>query len=312
MQKAPIQPYNMQIIEFPTGEVQIRTYSKTFGEHKPEKKPSRKQPKKQPTAYLEGFGECTVYTQEEWAAYEKKRALNLYNSMQNTKKAVYRIARSIKWEYMLTITFDQSKIPYERTDYKKCARLGCQFLRNQRRTSPDIKFLVIGEPHKRLEDNGLPAWHFHCLVADVPGMIFTDSGRVAVGKKSYSKKRGIKGRPILNVGGWKYGWSTATRIEGDDYVKVSKYVLKYITKTFVTNIRGKGVHRYYVSKNIPKPQITRKNIKQSRMDEYINEILENRDKEIASTHTSSRYIDTTFYELKDKEGDKDYDNPTAE
>ena len=65
MQKAPIQPYNMQIIEFPTGEVQIRTYSKTFGEHKPEKKPSRKQPKKQPTAYLEGFGECTVYTQEE-------------------------------------------------------------------------------------------------------------------------------------------------------------------------------------------------------------------------------------------------------
>ena len=301
MKKAPPKPYNLKIIEYPTGELQVRTYSRTLCERKPKKERIKQPPKVQPTVNLEGFGECTVYTAEEYAEYEKKRALNLYNSMQNTKKAVYRIARSVRWQYFLTLSFDQNKIPYQRTDYQQCAKQVCQFLRNQRRTSPDIKFLVIGEPHKKLEDNGLHAWHFHCLVADVPGMIFTDSGRVAVGKKSYPKSRGIEGRTIYNLKGWEYGFSTATKIEGDDYIKVSKYVLKYITKTFVTSIRGKGVHRYYVSKNIPKPKITTENIKQSYMDEYIDDLLQNHDKQIASTHTSSRYVNTNFYELKDKE-----------
>lgn len=299
MKKAPQQPYNYKIIEFPTGEIQIRRYSQSLCERNPQKNKKKQCISTQPTAFIDGFGECIVYTPEEWADYEKKRDINLYNSMQNTKKAVYRIARSVKWEYMLTITFDQSKINFDRTDYNKCAKQVCQFLKNQRRTSPDIKFLIIGEPHKKIEPNGLHAWHFHCLVADVSGMIFTDSGRVAVGKKSYSKKKGVSGRTVYNVAGWKYGWSTATKIENGDYVKVSKYVLKYITKTFVTNVRGKGVHRYYVSKNIEKPKIITKNIKQSKIDDYIAETLEHYGKEISSTHTSSRYINTTIYELKD-------------
>lgn len=301
MKKLPQKPYNIKIIEYPTGELQIRKYSRTLCDRDPNKEVSKKRQKNPlPTFYIEGFGECTVYTPEEKREYDRQRDFTLYNSIQNTKKKLYTIARSVKWEYMLTITFDPNKINFDRTDYKKCAHQVCQFLRNQRRTSPDIKFLVIGEPHKKIEANGLHAWHFHCLIADVPGMIFTDSGRVAVGRKSYSKKRKKKGRPILNVSGWKYGFSTATRIDGEDYTKVSKYVLKYITKTFVTNIRGKGVHRYYVSKNIPKPTITTDNIKQTHMDEYINYVLEEHNKEISSTHSSSRYVDTTFYESKEK------------
>lgn len=293
-------PYNVKLIHYPTGKVQIRKYSRPLCEKQPTKKNSKAKESRK-IVEIEGFGDCIVLENfKEYQAFCKERDLKLYQSLQNTKKNLYMIARSVEWEWMLTITFDSKKIQYERSDYQSCAKQVCQFFRNQRRSSPDIKFLIIGEPHKKYD-----SWHFHCLVADAPGMKFTDSGRESIGKKSYKRvylvRKGLKGRTIYNVSGWNYGFSTATVIDSDSYEKVSRYVLKYISKTLVSNIRGKGVHRYYVSKNIPKPEIVTENIKQEYMDEYIDEKLKEYNKEIDKVYTSSRYVDTTIMELKDIE-----------
>lgn len=94
------------------------------------------------------------------------------------------------------------------------------------------------------------AYHFHGLVANVGNMKLVDSGRVAIGKKSYIRTDKNKSYPtIYNLGGWNYGWSTATKI--NDSYKATNYITKYVTKDICADLKGK--HRYIASKNLHEP-----------------------------------------------------------
>ena len=64
-------------------------------------------------------------------------------------------------------------------------------------------------------------------------MQFSDSGKVAVGKKAYDKKGLYKDfPPIYNLSGWSWGWSTGLRIHDNEGHKVEQYILKYINCIF--------------------------------------------------------------------------------
>lgn len=54
----------------------------------------------------------------------------------------------------------------------------------------------------------------------------------------------------INKRSFKYGFTTATKIESTE--KVSNYITKYITKELI--IMSKGQHRYLYSKNLAKLQ----------------------------------------------------------
>ena len=69
---------------------------------------------------------------------------------------------------------------------------------------------------------------------------FENSGIVKNGKEIYN----------INKRSFKYGFTTATKIESTE--KVSNYITKYITKEIIT--MSKGQHRYLYSKNLAKPQ----------------------------------------------------------
>jgi len=69
---------------------------------------------------------------------------------------------------------------------------------------------------------------------------FENSGIVKNGKEIYN----------INKRSFKYGFTTATKIESTE--KVSNYITKYITKELIT--MSKGQHRYLYSKNLAKPQ----------------------------------------------------------
>ena len=154
-----------------------------------------------------------------------------------------RYSRQVDWEYFITLTFDGSKV--DRYDFDVCMRKANDWFRNQKkRKAPELKYLFVPEQH----NDG--AWHIHGVIADVGNISFVDSGRVAIGEKACMRTDGnIKFPTIYNLSGWRFGFSTATRVR--DKYKVASYITKYITKNLCENTFGKK--RYYRSKNIPEP-----------------------------------------------------------
>lgn len=144
------------------------------------------------------------------------------------KQAVYYLARSNVWEWFVTLTVAPSD-KIDRYNYDEVSKKVRKWLNHLReRKAPDMYYLIVPEQHK----DG--AWHMHGLLGGCDGLIFKDSGI-----------KDDKGNIIYNFDNWKYGFSTATKVQ--DTRKVSSYISKYITKTLMAATKGK--HRYWASKN---------------------------------------------------------------
>lgn len=151
-------------------------------------------------------------------------------SMRRTVNSIYDYSRSNNWDWFLTLTLDPKKV--NRYDYQACCKKLKAWLDYMRRTCPDMKYLIVPEQHK----DG--AWHYHALFSDCSDLGFVDSGR-----------RDSKGRIIWNVGRYRLGFSTATRVT--DLKKTASYICKYITKELCVATVGRK--RYWVSSNLNKP-----------------------------------------------------------
>lgn len=159
--------------------------------------------------------------------------INLQRSLRRSKNEIYDIARSNKWEWFFTLTFNPDKV--DSYDYSECTRKLSVWLMNMRKKCPNMMYLVVPEMHKS------GRWHFHGLFAGVDNLVFVNSG-----------KCDKKGKVIYNVDSYRLGFSTATKIKSLD--KVSNYIGKYITKELCTITKGKK--RYWSSRNVQKPIIT--------------------------------------------------------
>ncbi len=100
----------------------------------------------------------------------------------------------------------------------------------------------------------------------------------------------------LNKSSFKYGFTTATKIESTE--KVSNYITKYITKELIT--MSKGQHRYLYSKNLAKPQ------SETLFEEDLKfmELLLSKHKglvKIKRVKDEERGIETTYITIKNKE-----------
>lgn len=170
------------------------------------------------------------------------------SSLNRTKQKIYDYAFSNDWSngWFFTLTFDNAKIE-NRYDYDICYKRIYQFLKNIKDYNPDCKYLFVPEQHK----DG--AWHFHGILTNCDNLKMVDSGKYAKGKKIYDHEvKGSKKIYNVNTRSWKYGFTTATKIE--DTNKVSSYITKYITKDMIKNTSGK--HRYIYSKNLDIPIVS--------------------------------------------------------
>lgn len=143
------------------------------------------------------------------------------------------------------------------------------WLHNIRKTKcPDIKYLIVPEIHKRIEENGQHAWHFHGLLSNCDNLNIVPSFRKD-GKRRVTKS----GLERFEIKDYKLGFSDATPIQ--DTFRVSTYILKYITKAECCVAKGK--RRFIYSQNLQKPIETNyysdsNNLFQDIMDnsDYIN------------------------------------------
>ena len=137
-----------------------------------------------------------------------------------------------EFELFCTFTLDPKKFK-KREDFNACYLRMQAWLHSQRTThSPDLQYLVVPEKHKK------GGYHFHALISHYNGLL-SDSGH----KKD--------GRPIFNISGWRFGFSTAVKINREEIGIVGRYVGKYITKDMSKEF---GRKRYLASRNLKKPE----------------------------------------------------------
>lgn len=151
-------------------------------------------------------------------------------SASRAKNTVYKIARANKWDWFITLTFDRTMT--DSSDYDLIVNRLHTYLKNlKNRSCPDLKYLIVPELHADGEH-----YHFHGLISGCDGLKF-------------KLWKFDKGNPVFNVVNWKWGYTTATRIQDNN--KVSSYITKYITKDVDVHLSEKN--RYYHSRNCELP-----------------------------------------------------------
>lgn len=208
-----------------------------------------------------------IYTMMENAADQEQRSL--YSSMNRTKNKVYYLARSNDWEWFFTLTFNPELV--ESFDYEDCTKKLSDWLANMRRKCPHMKYLVVPEQHKS------GRWHFHGLFAGCDDLGFVDSG-----------KKIKNGDVIYNVGKYRLGFSTATRVR--EPRRVTQYIGKYVTKDLCAVTKGKK--RYWASRNLAQAEIEKKYY----MPESLPALLEQlQDMAVNVTSSTCEGLGKTYY-----------------
>lgn len=168
-------------------------------------------------------------------------------SVNRSKRNLYHIARSNKWDYFITLTFN--RVDSDAGNYDEVSKKVRNWLNNiKKRASPDFKYLVVPELHK----DGIN-YHFHGLIANIGNLDISDSG-----------KNDRSGKVIYNLPGWSWGFSTATKIESNE--RVTNYLGKYITKDLMNRLKYKK--RYYASQNVNLAPVYEENINRDVLYDY--------------------------------------------
>lgn len=153
------------------------------------------------------------------------------SSIRRTKSLLNDYVVCNRFELFCTFTFDPKKFK-KREDFSSCYRRMQLWLHSQRTShSPDLQYLVVVERHKK------GGFHFHALISHYNGAL------------AYSGHKS-NNRPIFNISGWRFGFSTAVKINPDEIDAVGRYVGKYITKDMSKEF---GRKRYLASRNLTKP-----------------------------------------------------------
>lgn len=245
--------YNFKALHYADGSVQSRFYSHTVHTGKKEIVNKRE--------YIENpFDGEEVEVVHDFDELERREERARHVSRNRTIQNIYNYARSNKWEFFVTLTFNPDKV--NRFDYGECTRKLSQWLKNMKKQFPDMIYLMVPELHlgqkSETDAEGNHAWHFHGLMSGISDCM-EFSGHFTKAKQ-----------PVYNIGKYNYGWSTATEVETHE--AACKYLTKYITKDLCEVTKGRK--RYWVSRNCKKPIEETRCLTYSESDSLYNELLE--------------------------------------
>lgn len=271
--------YNVKVIDYLEGQ-EIRIYSDLINKKalidnqeenvKPKPKDFKTCREKQIT--IEDYTEeLEKQNKNRVKAHER----SMYSSVNRSVNSIYEIARSNKWEYFLTLTFNPDKV--DSTDYDCVVKKLSMWINNfKKKYAPNLKYLIVPELHKS------GRYHFHGLLADIGNAELIDSG-----------KKDKDNEVIYNLGNYKLGFTTCTRIK--DLDRVSKYIGKYITKDLCCVTFGKK--RYWNSKNLDKPTVKKYIMSHEEIMDMVDSVS-NRITFSKEVNCGLYDMKTTYYQLK--------------
>lgn len=165
---------------------------------------------------------------DKWEAAQKE---NARRCAARARRRLFELARCNHFDLFITLTLDREKV--DRYDIRAVTKKLNTWLDNRVRRH-GLKYLLVPELHK----DG--AYHYH-------GLINSDAVRLFDSGRTYKD-----GRTIYNLPDWKFGFTTAVKLNGE-YENVCKYIAKYVTKQIST---GKIAGRYcYSGGDLEKPTV---------------------------------------------------------
>lgn len=232
---------------------------------------------------------------------------SLISSMNRSKRMIYDYGRSNVWEWFFTLTFARVD-NFTAENYEECQKKVSKWFQNVKyRYCPDMKYLIVPEQH----ESG--AWHFHAMVSNIDE--FSKKFVPAVNNQEFRKIYGKvllnkKGKPvrnkyfgqilrtsypdgdiIYNIPSYKFGFSTATRIQ--DTRRTVSYVVKYITEDLSKCTFGK--RRYLPSRGLNLPEHTLLNIPPEELTDYLLNIEYISGRKMSIEHTKTYKVDVENY-----------------
>ena len=169
------------------------------------------------------------------------------DNLNRAKTRVKQIIMLNEFKYFITLTFDDSVV--NAADTQAVIKRSQVWLKNMRQRH-NFAYLLVPEYHRK--KNRI---HLHLLAnGDDLNLGFDNVYKVEGFKKPMRmakiKRRGLVNQivcPVYNLKDWKFGLSTVMECYGENYERLSNYVLKeYVTKN-TASIFGKF---YWCSKNL--------------------------------------------------------------
>lgn len=202
-----------------------------------------------------------------------------YVSVNRSKNKIYYYSRSNDWSngWFCTLTIDPSR--YDSFDYKVVSELIRKFTRNLREYDPNCYGLFVPELHPT---SG--RFHLHGLIGGIDLLkegFLEDSGHKDHDEIIYNFRKG-----------WKYGFSTVTRVRSS--LAVEKYIAKYTTKELLNSTKYQ--HRYFTF-NLKESEIVKYNI--DKEDSFIQELYATG--KVLFGNTDGNYNRVTYLEVKKSE-----------
>lgn len=216
----------------------------------------------------------------------------LYKSMKRTRDKIFDYANSCNWEWFCTFTFNNT---IDRFDYDIVSKKMSDWLSNVRRLyCKDLKYLIVPEKHK----NG--AYHFHALFSNADNLRFVQAVNnqryLKNGKKNkyFGQPLVRKGEQVYNITTFHFGYTDCTKVK--DTKKVANYVLKYITKDMIKDIKNRK--RYWVSRNLDKIEEHTYLIDYGNYDDTVTDLLAEFVKRNKSVHFHDFFLDHVDFQNK--------------
>lgn len=182
---------------------------------------------------------------------ERLKYKNLLETKSRIIDLIYHNGTIKKWEYFITLTFDDNIV--NGYDYTECKNALIKWLNNQKHQNKNLEYVIVPEYHKSKR------FHFHGVVRGVEKWelipSFTQEGRAIY-------KNGAR---IYNLGNYKFGYTTISKIKNAEAVSV--YTSKYITKEFIDIENAK---KYWASKSLEKPKIEYAQLTEDGLNFYID------------------------------------------
>lgn len=167
---------------------------------------------------------------------------NAERSARRVRAIVEDLSMCNKFDFFVTLTFtSDTSIVLDRYDDTVTRKMFAKWRQFIKLKFPQLTYISVPEYHKK---GGL---HYHLVV----GGVTASDLQLVYSKDVYCSAVGGD-IPCYNVGAWKYGWSTATFIQGSD--AVIRYVMKYITKG-APDPRFFRKHRFTCSHNLLRPLV---------------------------------------------------------
>lgn len=173
---------------------------------------------------------------------DEKLACNISRA----SSAIYGLAMCNPWEWFCTLTLDPKK--YDRMNLEKFVSDLSYWVSNQRRTYPNLKYLLVPELHA----DGC-SWHMHGFFSGLPeSALHRFAVHDVMGK--YIAEKVLRGLPVYSFPAYqeKFGFSDFEPVRNKP--AAAKYIRKYITKELGASVTEVGAHLYYCSKGLNRPR----------------------------------------------------------